>query len=184
MFEVKPSNLPGCYELQPIIFNDERGKFVKVFHDQDFAELGLETAFTEEYYSTSKKNVIRGMHFQLPPMDHVKFVYCIVGEVMDVVIDLRVGSPTFGHYAVFELSAEKSNCVYIPKGMAHGFYVQSEQAIMVYKCSSVYSTAHDAGVLWNSVGIPWPTSEVILSARDKSFPKFERFISPFSFLQN
>lgn len=181
MFEIKPSKLAGCYELQPKVFEDERGRFVKIFHEQVFAEKGLETGFAEEYYSVSCKNVIRGMHFQLPPMDHVKLVYCVQGEVMDVVVDLRVGSPTYGQYAVFELSAIKANSIYIPKGMAHGFCAQSDQAIMVYKVSTIYSPAHDAGVLWNSVGIPWPTAKAILSGRDQSFPPIDKFVSPFRY---
>ena len=146
-----------------------------------FAAHGLETKFTEEYYSVSHKNVVRGMHFQLPPMDHVKMVYCVEGEVMDAVVDLRVGSPTYGQYVLFELSAEKANSIYIPKGMAHGFCAMSEQAIMVYKVSTSYSPANDAGILWNSVGIPWPSSKVIMSARDESFLPLDKFASPFKY---
>lgn len=181
MFELKPSKLAGCFELQPKVFDDERGRFVKVFHEQAFAAQGLETNFAEEYYSISYKNVIRGLHFQLPPMDHVKMVYCVHGEVLDVVVDLRVGSPTYGQYSLFELSAEKGNSIYIPKGMAHGFCALSDHAIMVYKVSTMYSPANDAGLLWNSVGIPWPTTDAILSVRDKSFLPFDQFISPFSY---
>lgn len=181
MFEFKPSKLTGCFELQPKVFDDARGRFVKVFHEQAFAALGLETNFAEEYYSVSRKNVIRGMHFQLPPMDHVKIVYCVQGEVMDAVVDIRVGSPTYGQSSLFELNAAKANSIYIPKGMAHGFCTRSEQAIMVYKVSSIYSPEHDAGVLWNSVDITWPTTCAILSARDQSFPEFEHFESPFRY---
>lgn len=165
--------------MQPKAFDDARGRFVKVFHEQMFAEKGLETKFAEEYYSISHKNVIRGMHFQLPPMDHVKMVCCVQGEVLDAVVDLRVGSPTYGQCALFELSAAKANSVYIPKGLAHGFCALSDQAIMVYKVSTVYSPAHDAGILWNSVGIPWPITEAILSPRDQSFPTLTDFKSPF-----
>jgi dTDP-4-dehydrorhamnose 3,5-epimerase len=181
VFDLKPSKLADCFELQPKAFDDARGRFVKVFHEQAFAAQGLESHFAEEYYSVSHKNVIRGMHFQLPPMDHVKMVYCVQGEVMDVVVDLRVGSPTYGQHAVFELSAAKANSIYIPKGMAHGFCARSEQAIMVYKVSTVYSPEHDAGILWNSVGIPWPTTDAILSARDQGFPTLEQFESPFRY---
>lgn len=181
MFDLKPSNLAGCFELQPKAFQDARGRFVKVFHEQAFAAQGLETNFTEEYYSVSYKNVIRGMHFQLPPMDHVKMVYCVEGEVMDAVVDLRVGSPTYGQYALFDLSATKANSIYIPKGMAHGFCVRSEQAIMVYKVSTIYSPAHDGGILWNSASIPWPITQSILSTRDESFPRLDQFVSPFRY---
>lgn len=181
MFDLRPSKLAGCFELQPRIFDDVRGRFVKVFHEQAFASYGLETEFAEEYYSVSHKNVIRGLHFQLPPMDHVKMVYCVHGEVMDVVVDLRVGSPTYRQFAMFELGAEKANSVYIPKGMAHGFCALSEQAIMVYKVSTIYSPEQDAGILWNSAGILWPTKEAILSPRDQKFPPLGEFESPFQY---
>ena len=181
MFELKPSKLAGCYELQPKVFQDARGCFVKIFHTPTFAAQGLETIFAEEYYSVSYKNVIRGMHFQLPPKDHVKMVYCVEGEVLDAVVDLRKGSPTYGSFDLFELSAAKANSIYIPKGMAHGFCVRSERAIMVYKVSTVYSRAHDAGVLWNSMEIPWPIAEPILSERDAAFPRFDEFVSSFNY---
>lgn len=181
MFDLKPSQIEGCFEMQPKVMGDERGRFVKVFHEQAFSAQGLETKFAEEYYSVSHKNVIRGLHFQLPPMDHVKMVYCVAGEVLDVVVDLRVGSPTYGQHAMFELSAAKANSIYIPKGMAHGFCVLSEQAIMVYKVSTVYSPAQDAGILWNSVGIQWPITDALMSVRDQGFPTFEQFKSPFKY---
>ncbi len=181
MFALNPSTIKGCFELQPKVFEDTRGRFVKVFHELGYAEQGLETHFAEEYYSISNKNVIRGMHFQLPPMDHVKVVYCVQGEVMDVVVDLRIGSPTYGQYAIFELSAAKANSIYIPKGMAHGFCVLSELAIMVYKVSTIYSPEHDAGISWDSMGISWPTMNANLSLRDHNFPKFAQFDSPFKY---
>lgn len=179
MFELKPSKLAGCFELQPKVFDDVRGRFVKVFHEQAFAAQGLETNFAEEYYSVSHRNVVRGLHFQLPPMDHVKMVYCVQGEVLDAVVDLRVGSHTYGQYALFELNATKANSIYIPKGMAHGFCARSNQAIMVYKVSTIYSPAHDAGVLWNSVDIQWSLEQPIISDRDKKFPALADFVSPF-----
>jgi len=181
VFDLKSSKLAGCFELQPKAFDDARGRFVKVFHEEAFAAQGLETDFAEEYYSVSHKNVIRGMHFQLSPMDHVKMVYCVQGEVMDVVVDLRVGSPTYGQHAVFELSAAKANSIYIPKGMAHGFCARSDDAIIVYKVSTVYAPAQDAGILWNSLGVAWPTTDAILSVRDQSFPSFAQFKSPFRY---
>lgn len=181
MFELKSSKISGCFELQPKVFEDTRGRFVKIFHKQAFAARGLETNFTEDFYSVSYKNVIRGLHFQLPPMDHVKLVYCVEGEVLDVVLDLRVGSPTYGQHEEINLSAAKANCIYIPKGIAHGFCTLSEQAIMVYKVSTSYSQAHDTGVLWNSAGIPWPTTVPILSDRDKSFAGLDQFASPFCY---
>jgi dTDP-4-dehydrorhamnose 3,5-epimerase len=181
MFLVKPTVIAGLFELQPKVFDDSRGRFVKVFHQQAFAEQSLETNFAEEYYSVSHQHVLRGLHFQLPPMDHVKVVYCVQGNVMDAVVDVRVGSPTYGQYVLFELSAAKANSIYIPKGMAHGFCVQSDHATMVYKVSSVYAPAHDAGILWNSANIPWPATSPTLSVRDQAFPALADFKSPFRY---
>lgn len=181
MFTLRQSKLRGCYELQPKMFEDSRGRFVKVFHEPAFKKQGLCTSFVEEYYSVSHNNVIRGMHFQLPPNDLIKMVYCVEGEVIDAVVDLRKGSSTFGEFELFEISAAKANILYIPTGMAHGFCVQSKRAIMVYKVSKTYSPTDDAGVLWNSIGIPWPITTPILSVRDAAFRRFDEFISPFHY---
>jgi dTDP-4-dehydrorhamnose 3,5-epimerase len=177
--QLKESTISGCYELLPKVFLDERGTFVKTFHEDIFRDCGLETNFAEEYYSVSYKNVIRGLHFQLPPKEHTKIVYCVQGSVQDVVVDLRIQSPTYGKFEIFSLSAEKANMVYIPIGLAHGFEVLSETAIMMYKVSSVYSPEHDTGILWNSVNIPWQTRNPIISQRDQSFIEFPNFRSLF-----
>lgn len=183
MFDLHKSVIPGCYEIQPCVSEDVRGRFVKVFHKEHFEALGLESNFVEEYYSTSRKGVVRGLHFQAPPMDHIKIIYCVVGEVLDVVVDLRFGSPSYGRFALFNLSADKANIVYIPKGLAHGFYVVGENSTLVYKVSSIYSPQQDCGISWNSVGVPWPTGAPILSERDRAFPRFENFASPFRYEQ-
>lgn len=183
MFELVPTPIPGCHEIQPRTFDDIRGRFVKVFHDQSFAELGLETNFVEEYYSLSRRGVVRGLHFQNPPADHVKMVYCVQGEVVDVVLDLRIGSPTYGKTATFSLSADKGNCIYIPKGLAHGFCATSDVATLVYKVSSVHSPEHDAGVLWSSIDFDWPSTSPVISERDGSFQPLAKFKSPFVYEQ-
>lgn len=179
--EIKPLAIPGCFEIQPKVFHDQRGQFVKVFHEALFASNGLNTKFSEEYYSHSKKGVVRGMHFQSPPHDHVKVVYCVSGEVLDVVVDLRKGSPTYQQAVTLHLSAEKANMIYIPRGMAHGFCALSEMATLVYKVETVHNAAHDAGVLWNSVDVSWPVSEPVVSERDRSFVGLSNFQSPFVF---
>jgi len=181
MFTVHHIEILGCFEIQPHVMNDARGRFVKVFHKDAFAKLGLETNFVEEYYSRSSQGVIRGLHFQTPPVDHVKMVYCVHGRVMDVVLDLRVGSPTFGKYATFELSASKANCIYIAQGIAHGFCTLSEDALMVYRASTVHSVEHDSGIRWDSLHIPWPTISPVISVRDQSWPAFADFKSPFHY---
>lgn len=181
MIGMKESGIYGCIELQPKVIRDERGVFVKTFHKDHFAEMGLQTMWAEEYYSISRKGVLRGLHFQLPPHDHEKLVYCVAGEVMDVVVDLRNGSPTYGQYARFALDSETAKMVYIPRGLAHGFYTLSDSAMMMYKVSSVYAPDHDAGIFWNSVDVPWPDTHPILSQRDREFPPFSSFVSPFLF---
>jgi len=179
--KVIETKLPGCYELEPNVFKDERGLFVKTFHEEIFKERGLATEFAEEYYSFSHKGVLRGLHFQTPPMDHAKMVYCVSGKVKDVVLDLRVGSPTYGKYELFDLNSDKCNIIYIPTGMAHGFYVDSESALLMYKVTTIYSPENDSGILWSSAGIPWGDDTPIISNRDAGFPSLADFKSPFRY---
>jgi dTDP-4-dehydrorhamnose 3,5-epimerase len=175
------TKIPGCYELKLTRQEDLRGTFVKTFHRNLFQSYNLEIDYCEDYYSISHQRVLRGLHFQIPPYDHVKLVYCVYGEVIDVVVDLRQGSPTFGDFHLVNLSAEQANMVYIPKGLAHGFYVGSSLAIVMYKVTTVYTPDYDGGILWNSVSIPWSDDKPILSNRDKNFIPFSKFESPFSF---
>ena len=177
--EIKETIIPGCFEIIPKIFHDYRGSFVKVFNESFFKEHGLNVDFKEEYYSVSYKNVLRGLHFQIPPFDHEKIVYCVLGEVMDVAVDLRVDSITYGKHVEIILSNKDGKIVYLPRGIAHGFYVLSDFAIMVYKTSAIYSPNYDSGILWNSVPIDWPNNEPIISIRDSNFESFKNFISPF-----
>lgn len=179
--KVIKTKLPGCYELIPNVFKDERGLFVKIFHEEQFKEEGLVTHFAEEYYSLSHKGVLRGLHFQTPPMDHAKMVYCVSGEVVDAVLDLRVGSPSYGKYELFDLNSEKRNMIYIPSGMAHGFYVKSESALLMYKVTTVYSPDNDSGILWNSAGVLWGDDNPQISKRDSSLPSLVNFKSPFQY---
>jgi len=181
---VFPTNLPGCVELQAQLLGDARGHFLKTFHLPLWKELGLVTRFDEEYYSRSVQNVIRGFHFQMPPLQHTKVVCCVHGEVLDVVVDLRKGSPTFGEYHSTLLSQAKGNLLYIPEGLAHAFCTIGPEAILYYKVSTVYSPEHDAGIRWDSAGIDWPITNPIVSARDQDFPKLSEFESPFVFETN
>jgi len=173
--------LPGCFLVSLPEQKDRRGSFVKLFHEASFRENGLETFFPEAYYSVSGRGVLRGLHFQLPPREHVKLVYCLEGRILDAVVDLRHGSPTYGQQATFALSGAEAAMLYIPAGLAHGFYAQSASALVLYKVSSVYSPAHDAGILWSSAGIPWPSAAPILSERDESFGPLADFDSPFHY---
>ena len=177
------TSLPGCFEIQPHIATDDRGTFVKTFHKPTFAKWNLETEFAEQFYSTSKQDVLRGLHFQLPPHDHAKLITCIVGKVLDVAVDLRKGSPTYTHYIMLELDAAKANMLYIPSGLAHGFFTLSPTATLLYNTTTAHSPVHDTGILWNSAKIPWPTKTKtpILSPRDAAFLKLADFNTPFIF---
>lgn len=175
------TRIKGCYEITADVHRDDRGIFVKPFHNEYFKQNNLQTEYKEEYFSTSFAGVLRGLHFQLPPYDHVKLVYCISGTVLDAVVDLRKGSPTYGEFELFELSPEKGNIIYIPIGMAHGFYVLSKEASMVYNVSEIYSSQHDSGIKWDSVGIPWPNQNPTVSVRDKQLTAFSEFNSPFEY---
>lgn len=181
---VKETAIAGCLEITPNIFRDNRGSFVKTFHCGIAAEHGLVTSFAEEFYSWSKLGVLRGLHFQTPPSDHIKVVTCLSGEVFDAVVDLRVGSPTFGRHALFSLRSADATMLYIPSGLAHGFLSVSDEALVYYQVTSVHDPACDQGIHWNSVGIPWPLADPVVSARDASFPTLEEFNSPFTFREH
>lgn len=175
-----PVGIEGCYKLELTCAADERGSFIKLFHSGSFAELGLRCDFREEYCSWSHKDVIRGMHFQVPPMDHAKVVYCLSGSVLDVVLDLRNGSLTYGQYRAFQLTGERPVGIYIPSGVAHGFMSTSASSLMMYKVTSVHSPQHDAGVAFDSFGFEWPVAKPIVSARDQRHPRMAEFGSPFN----
>lgn len=180
-FDKKPTTIAGCYEIQPRILADARGAFVKTFHAEWFAELGLATHWAEQYYSVSQKGVLRGLHFQTPPHDHAKLVYCIAGEVLDVAVDLRKGSPTYGQHVALTLSATQGNMIYLAPGLAHGFYTLSDSATLVYNVTTVYTPSHDSGIRWDSVGIAWPDGEPRISERDQAFSLLADFVSPFTY---
>lgn len=177
--ELIPTPLAGCYEVRPFFAQDERGTFVKTFHAERFSALGLPTEWREEYYSSSHKDVIRGMHFQMPPHDHEKLVYCMQGRVLDVVLDLRRASPTHGRHIAVELDSESGHGLMIPKGMAHGFLALTEDVLMAYKVTSVYTPENDAGIRWDSFGLDWCVGQPIVSARDRTHPAFANFDTPF-----
>lgn len=175
------TTIPGCFILEQDIHADNRGAFVKVFRKSFFEGHGLEYAFTEQYYSESNRNVIRGMHFQTPPSDHAKLVTVIQGTIIDVILDIRKGSPTYGKHEAFELSRENGKSIYIPRGCAHGFCSMSEQAIAFYMVSSEYDPANDRGIAYDSFGFKWPITTPVISDRDQAFKPLKDFRSPFVF---
>jgi len=178
-FIKKPTLIKGCCEIFPTIRKDARGAFVKIFHAPDFRSLGLATEFREAYYSVSRRGVLRGLHFQRPPEAIAKLLYCVEGEIVDAVLDLRRRSETYGKSITIRLNAKKANMLYVPKGCAHGFYTVSKRVVMLYHTTGVYSPEHDSGLLWNSAGIKWPSRKPILSPRDAALPLFSGFKSPF-----
>lgn len=170
--------LPACFLLEPSRFEDARGTFVKTYHEGICKSLGANLDIQEEFYSISRKDVIRGMHFQLPPHDHDKLVYCTRGAVRDVLLDLRKG-PSYGKVASVDLSGENGLMVFIPKGIAHGFVALTEEALMLYKTSTVHTPSADCGIHWDSFGFDWQVTRPLLSARDEQHGVFADFISPF-----
>ena len=170
--------------MQFPVSHDFRGYFVKTIQRSVFEAHGLEADFKECFYSTSNQHVLRGMHFQLPPSDHAKLVYCTAGSIYDMTLDLRVGSPTFGQHEVYELSSSASNAVYLPRGIAHGFYVREAPAVMVYHVSSEHDPQRDTGIHWNSFGAAWPVVEPVISPRDDRFLSLADFESPFRYTGN
>lgn len=179
--DIAATDIPGVYLITPQLRVDPRGTFVKTVHEPTFRDHGLNADFPEQYYSSSVEGVIRGLHFQTPPHEHDKLVTCIVGAVADVALDLRRGSPTYGHHVMATLTAEGAEQIYLPKGVAHGFCALSEQSVVHYNVSTVYAPESDAGVLWSSAAIDWPCNEPLISERDGALPPLADFQSPFVF---
>lgn len=169
--------------LEPKIFEDIRGQFVKTFTDEFFKLQGLDINIKETYYSISHKNVIRGMHFQIPPDEHIKLVYVPQGEIIDVVLDIRKNSPSYGKFFEIKLSAENRKVLIIPKGLAHGFKSLKNNTNVTYMQTSCYSPNNDKGINYNSFGFDWKCSNPKLSDRDLSFPSLNDFITPFVYTE-
>lgn len=158
---------------------DPRGGFTKIFNDADYKAAGICTEIKETYYSISNKNVIRGLHFQLPPYEHAKIVHVIKGSVVDVLLDLRKSSDTYGKAFQFTLSGKDSIALYIPVGFAHGFKALEDNTLMLYQVTSIYEKKSDTGILFSSIDYDWGIGDPIVSERDRSFVKFADFDSPF-----
>ncbi|MDD5052465.1 MAG: dTDP-4-dehydrorhamnose 3,5-epimerase [Sulfuricurvum sp.] len=173
------TEIPGLKILEPRVFEDTRGKFIKTFTDDFFQANKLDIHIKESYYSLSTKDVIRGMHFQTPPQDHVKIVYVPFGKIIDVVLDIRKNSPTYGNFFHLELSAENGRILIIPKGLAHGFKSLENNTNVTYMQTSCYAPDNDFGIHYDSFGFNWEIQNPKLSDRDASFPPLQLFNSPF-----
>lgn len=165
------TRLPGCVVIEPAVFGDERGFFFETWNAGRFGEHGLPTQFVQSNVSSSSRGVLRGLHYQWPNPQG-KLVSVLEGEVYDVAVDIRRGSPTFGQYAGVILSAENKRQFWIPEGFAHGFAVLSERALFSYLCTATYDKAADAGVRWDdpAIAIDWPISDPLLSDKDANAP--------------
>ena len=172
--KVFETNLPGCVVIEPAVHGDARGFFYESFHAEKYKNAGLDLRFVQSNVSRSAHGVLRGLHYQWPDPQG-KLVSVLEGEVYDVAVDIRTGSPTFGRWAAAVLSAQNKRHFWIPEGFAHGFCVLSEFATFVYQCTTLYDRPADAGIRWNdaALGIDWPLSEPMLSDKDGRTPLLE-----------
>jgi len=172
------TKLEGCFIIEPKIIKDERGYFMESFNENTFQKaINQEVHFVQDNQSFSSKGVLRGLHYQTGENAQDKLVRVLEGEVLDVAVDIRPGSPTFGHYESVLLSAENQRQFFVPRGFAHGFLVVSETATFFYKCDNFYNKESEGGIIFNdqTIAIDWqfPTSELIISEKDKIQPQLE-----------
>jgi dTDP-4-dehydrorhamnose 3,5-epimerase len=174
-FVFNPCPIEGLYEIQPKVFGDSRGYFFEAWSERDFAAAGLNLKFVQDNQSCSTRGVLRGLHFQ-KTHPQGKLVRAISGEVFDVAVDIRPGSPSRGKWHAVTLSGEKQNQFYIPGGFAHGFLVLSETVVFAYKCTDFYHPEDEGGIIWNDpeIGVKWPDPDMdyILSEKDRKLPCF------------
>lgn len=171
--QIEKTDLVGAVIITPDVFSDDRGFFFESFQEARYQEiLGKDVHFVQDNVSRSKKGVLRGLHYQAPPFGQAKLVSVLEGSVLDVAVDIRQGSPTYGKHVVVELSDENHKQFFIPEGFAHGFVVTSETALFAYKCTNVYSKEHDRGIVWSdpALGIEWKVTDPIISPKDSAHP--------------
>ena len=172
--EIVKTDIEGVVLIKPRVFGDERGYFFESFSARQFEEEVCRTVFVQDNESRSRYGVLRGLHYQLPPYTQAKLVRVVRGKVLDVAVDIRKGSPTFGRHVAMELSEDNKYQLFIPKGFAHGFAVLSEEAVFQYKCDAYYAPQHEGAIRYDdpSLGIDWrlPFEDIILSEKDKKHP--------------
>jgi len=171
-FNFKSLEITEVILVEPKVFSDERGFFMETYKMPDFAASGIKGNFVQDNHSRSTKGILRGLHYQNPPFAQGKLVRAVRGEIFDVAVDIRKGSPTYGKWVSAILSEENKNILYVPKGFAHGFCVLSEIAEVIYKATNVYSPQSEAGIIWNDgdLHIEWPIGKPILSQKDNEWP--------------
>jgi dTDP-4-dehydrorhamnose 3,5-epimerase len=172
--QIRETFIAGLVEIFPRVFQDDRGFFFESYNEEIFKKLGLPTNFVQDNQSFSIKGVVRGLHFQNAPFAQGKLVRVISGRVLDVAVDIRPDSPTFGKHEVFELRSDTNNMAYVPEGFAHGF-VALEDSVFSYKCTNVYNKGAESGLLWNDpdLGIDWGVENPIVSEKDVILPTFK-----------
>jgi dTDP-4-dehydrorhamnose 3,5-epimerase len=178
------TEIPEVIIIEPKVFGDNRGYFLESYNQKRFEEVVGKTSFLQDNESKSSKGVLRGLHFQKPPFEQAKLVRCIEGEVLDVAVDIRKNSKTYGQHVAVLLSGENKRQLFVPRGFAHGFLVLSDSATFAYKVDNTYAPEFDAGIRWNDkeLNIQWglEESEVLVSAKDAELPFFLEFESPFT----
>ena len=182
--EIIKTDIDGVFIIEPKVFGDSRGYFFESFNAREFAlKTGLDVNFVQDNESMSHYGVLRGLHFQNPPYAQSKLVRVVQGKVVDVAVDIRRDSPTFGKYVMAELTGENHRQFFVPRGFAHGFAVLSDVAVFQYKCDNFYAPASEGAIAWNDpdIAIPWPVpaSDVELSEKDKKHPFLKDIVSPF-----
>lgn len=175
------TGIEGLVVIEPRVFGDERGYFFESYNAATFHKNGLNMVFVQDNQSMSHKGALRGLHFQAPPFAQGKLVRVIAGAVLDVVVDIRKQSPTYGKQFSIELTGENNKMLWIPEGFAHGFATLADDTIFSYKCTQVYDKLSEGGVLWNDadLNIDWSVTHPILSEKDKLNPSFKELQSPF-----
>ena len=171
-FQYKRLKIPDVLLVTPAVFKDRRGLFAEVYKKDDFEKIGIMNPFVQTNYSESKKNVLRGLHFQIHPFAQAKLLRVLEGDVFDVAVDIRRGSPTYAKWVCCKLASSKKEILYVPEGFAHGFFVLSKKAIVVYECTQIYSPKHERGLRWDDpfLRVDWPNKKPILSPRDANLP--------------
>ena len=180
--EVKKTKINGVFLIKPQVFKDNRGHFFESFNSRKFNEAtALDVQFVQDNQSLSSKNVLRGLHFQHPPFAQAKLVSVIKGEVLDVVVDIRKESDTYGEYIAENLNEENHHQLFIPEGMAHGFLTLKDDTIFSYKCSNYYDKVSEDGIIWNddNLKIDWKIKNPLVSEKDQLAQNFTSFVSPF-----
>ncbi|MCP2518983.1 dTDP-4-dehydrorhamnose 3,5-epimerase [Candidatus Aminicenantes bacterium AC-335-K20] len=182
-FKFKRLKIPDIVLIEPVIFEDERGYFLESYKYSEFKNNGIRENFVQDNQSFSKKNVLRGLHYQIHPMAQAKLIRCVKGRIFDVAVDIRKGSPYYRKWIGIILSEENQNILYIPAGFAHGFCVLSEYAIVFYKTSNEYSPQYERGIIWNDpeIKIEWPVKNPILSDKDKDYPTLNKAENNFKY---